>query len=160
MFRHLWMGLAVVLHSACITPEPVAESCEPVHEVAAEGLKAWLDAGCFETWTSESEVLQATMSDGHAQVFINPVLADSLASSMPEHPVGSAAVRVMYLPDRETVWGYALSVKADHVKNGEWFWFEHFEHHDTPTVSGHDASGCTGCHSGGADFVQSTWPLR
>ena len=160
MFARLWLAVHILSLAACVTSVEPHEPCGDVADVPSGELKAWLDAGCFDGWEAESGVLQATMSDGHAQVFINPVLAQSMVDGNALHPVGSAAVRVMYLPDLETVWGYALAVKSSHGGQDDWFWFEHFEHHEEPTVSSHDASGCQGCHASGADFIQSHWPLR
>ena len=74
--------------------------------------------------------------------------------------MGSAAVRVMYRDDQETVWGYALSLKAVDENEEAWFWLEQLEHQEETKTESFTADGCTGCHSSGVDFVQSNWPLR
>jgi hypothetical protein len=161
MFARLCLCLGVLLGASCVSEaEEVFDACSPLEEVQIHGLQSWLEHGCYGSWDAESGVLQATKSDGHAQIFINPVLRQSLAKNNAIHPMGSAAVRVMYLPDKKTVWGYALSMKTENGASEGWFWFEHFEHHAEPKTADFGAIGCTGCHSSGADFVQSSWPLR
>ena len=152
-----FLGLGM---ACCAPPDESPQACVPLGDVSTAGLKTWLDAKCFEGWVSESGVLEASKSDGLAQVFVNPLLADSLEAGNALHPPGSAAVRVMYLEDQATIWGYAMLFKPMDTPAQSWFWFEHFLHHEDPTVSATEAPGCTGCHSDGADFVQSQWPLR
>ena len=155
-----YVCLVSLLLASCASEVEVTEPCRVLGDVHADELPGWLEDGCYRSWDAESGVLQATKSDGHAQVFINPLLSESLTDGNETHPVGSAAVRVMYLEDQETVWGYALSVKMNKGEAADWFWFEHFGHHDEPKTSGFGVSGCIGCHSEGVDFVQSSWPLR
>ena len=160
MFVRIAVCLMAALVVSCASEAEVIERCDPLGEVQVADLRVWLEDGCYEAWDAESGVLQATKSDGHAQIFINSTLRESLMKSNAIHPVGSAAVRVMYLPDKETVWGYAFSMKTETNGAEDWFWFEHFDHHEEPKTAGFGVSGCTGCHSEGADFVQSSWPLR
>lgn len=146
--------------SGCGDVAEAPSLCAPPSEARVEVIERWLSTGCFETWDAESSVMEATQSDGQAQIYINPTLRDSLARQAPSHPVGSAAVRVIYLEDKATRWGHALSLKVDAGEGERWFWFERFENHEAATVASFEASGCTGCHAAGQDFVHSTWPLR
>ena len=97
------------------------------------------------------------------RVFVNEILAASLDAGNDEHPVGSEAVKEMYLPDGNLE-GWAVMVKTrDDSDSGQgWFWYE-----ATSTEPGADAfaSGngvplCFGCHSSGNDYVLTGWPLQ
>lgn len=161
MLARLWLCLSVLSVASCISEvDQLGDACAPLEDLQPEGLRAWLEEGCYTAWAAESGVLQATKSDGYAQIYINPALQQSLTANNTVHPRGSAAVRVMYLADKETLWGYALSMKTTNGPSEAWFWFEHFQHHEEPKTAEFGASGCAGCHASGADFVQSTWPLR
>ena len=157
-YLHLTLSLFIV--TACAPSLDSDNGCASLSDVPPQEMRLWLAQGCYLGWDSESRVLKATQSDSYAQIFINPELQGSLAHGYDRHPVGAGAVRVMYEPDQETVWGYALSLKVAHESDEDWFWFESFEHQEEPKVSGFAASGCIGCHATGVDFVQSEWPLR
>lgn len=158
--RHIGIVVsALVLYACASIPEENAP-CPPLNQVEAKDYLSWLDAGCYSEWESESDVLQATQSDGYAQVFLSPQLLLSLEQGADTHPVGAAAVRVMYLDDRKTVRGYSLSLKTHASNLDHWFWYEHFSNQESPLTARHNAPSCVGCHSHGSDFVQSTLPLR
>jgi hypothetical protein len=152
--------LSVLLAQACIPGLDEALDCPPLSDTSTPALEAWFAQKCYVEWDAESGVLPATMSDGHAQIFINPTLRDSLVERGAIHPLGSAAVRVIYMTDKQTVWGYALSLKTTDGAGAGWFWYERFVNTEAPKTATLGASGCTGCHASGVDFVQSSWPLR
>ena len=152
--------LGALLFQGCIPAADEDPLCPPLSDTSTPSLEAWFAQGCYEAWDAESGVLPATMSDGQAQIFVNPTLRDSLEAHATTHPLGAAAVRVIYEADAQTVWGYALSLKTTHDGDQRWFWYERFVNAETPKTASFDANGCTGCHESGTDFVQSGWPLR
>ena len=158
----MWLGLCLsgFALSGCASEFSGEGACSPPAEATAQALDAWLTLGCFTAWDAESEVLRATKSDSYAQIFINPTLSESLSQQNATHPVGSLAVRVIYLADKVTLWGHAVSLKASEGDAQGWFWFERFEEQEGPKTASFEAPGCTGCHGSGVDFVHSAWPLR
>jgi len=145
---------------ACSPPADRANSCPPLLQLDTSEYVGWLESECHANWTAESGILQATKSDGYAQVFLSPQLLLSLEQGADTHPVGSAALRVMYLDDRKTVRGYSISLKTHASNLDNWFWYEHFSNQESPLTARNNAPSCVGCHSHGSDFVQSTLPLR
>jgi hypothetical protein len=129
-------------------------------DLDAVDYSAWLNADCYGSWPGESGIFQATMSEGNAQVFLSPLLYESLEKGAAVHPVGSAAVRVMYKDDKQSVHGFALSLKVSAMGPDNWFWYERFLESAEPSTAGVEAPACQGCHSHGVDFAQSILPLR
>lgn len=126
-------------------------------------LHQWLLHDGYAEWEAESEVHPADNAGG-VRVFLNPVLSDSLADHNQVHPAGAAAVRELYEPDLATLRGWSALVKVEasaDVRPDAWMWLEVFETdaNAAPLVAALGASGCTGCHGQGVDFVQSTLPL-
>ena len=156
----LGLSLGALTLTGCASEFSEEGHCLPPAEATAVALDAWLSTACFLSWDAESRVLEATKSDSHAQIFINPTLRDSLMSQRVTHPPGSMAVRVIYLDDKVTLWGHAVSLKARTGDADAWFWFERFEDQEGVKTASSDAPGCTGCHGSGVDFVHSAWPLR
>jgi hypothetical protein len=178
--RHATIRLSLVFYMcACMACMPVSDTNNMAHlpteisEVAhncmvlseinlfeINEIKKWLTQGCYLKWDSESDILQATASDSYAQIFINPILRESLINQNTTHPLYSAAVRVMYQVDQESIWGYAVSLKTMNDHNEDWFWFEQLEHQEQAKTATFRATNCIGCHTLGMDLVQSVWPLR
>ena len=149
-------AILLTLCASCVHEEAPSTPCEALDAEAPEAIVHWIDQDCYVSWQSESRVLQATMSDSHAQIFVNPLLSGSLRQGEARHPDGAAAVRVIYHPDKTTVLGHALAFKT----SGNWFWFEHLRSQAQPGVATFDAGQCTDCHATGEDFIHSRWPLR
>ena len=97
------------------------------------------------------------------RVFVNEILAASLETGNDEHPVGSEAVKEMYLPDGNLE-GWAVMVKTQDDSDGGrgWFWYEAIstEPGADPFMSGNGIPLCFGCHSSGNDYVLTGWPLQ
>ncbi len=96
------------------------------------------------------------------RVFMNDILSASLEAGNEEHPVGSEAVKEMYLADG-TLEGWAVMVKtAMEGAGAAWFWYEatSTEPGADPFMSGNGIPLCAGCHSTGNDYVLTRWPLR
>ena len=96
------------------------------------------------------------------RVFMNDILSASLEAGNEEHPVGSEAVKEMYLADG-TLEGWAVMVKtATEGAGAAWFWYEatSTEPGADPFMSGNGIPLCAGCHSTGSDYVLTRWPLR
>ncbi len=97
------------------------------------------------------------------RVFMNAVLESSLRAGNASHPMGSEAVKEMYSADG-TLEGWAVMVKTNADSDGGkgWFWYEvaSVEPNAAPVASGNGVPLCFGCHSTGADYVLSDYPLR
>ena len=158
--RHISPILCGAILAGCLAVPNRSYDCSLPLDINPEEIEAWIQRGCFEGWASESAVLQATGSDGHAQIFVGPILEESLSEGRTVHPSGSTAVRVMYEPDKETVLGYAVVSKT--LNNGAWtwYWYEKLRHQPTANTAGFDVPNCTSCHGSGVDLIHSAWPLR
>ncbi len=143
---------------------------------AAPGMVPTVDAALHEylrnggyTSMSASESGQHPSVGPHSdfglpvRVFMNDILDASLRAGNESHPMGSEAVKEMYSADGELE-GWAVMVKTQENSAGGngWFWYE-----ATSTAPGTEAfaSGngvplCFGCHSTGADYVLTDYPLR
>ena len=97
------------------------------------------------------------------RVFMNATLAASLEAGNKQHPVGSEALKEMYLDDG-TLEGWAVMVKTqeDSDSGRGWFWYEatSTEPGADPFMSGNGIPLCAGCHSTGSDYLLTRWPLR
>ena len=154
------LALLPALLLSCGDYESHQAPCSELPKIGVTDISLWLSRTCYSNWPSESGVLQATRSDGLAQIFINPILAESMQNHGTSHPVNAAAVRVMYTPDGQTLRGYAMAIKTSRDGTPGWYWHEELLHQEAPRTSKVLAPGCTTCHAEGNDFVQSTWPLR
>ena len=94
------------------------------------------------------------------RAFINGTLAASLDAGNEQHPVGSEAVKEMYLADG-TLEGWAVMVKTqeDSDSGRGWFWYEATSTAPgaDPFMSGNGIPLCAGCHSTGSDYVLTQW---
>ena len=97
------------------------------------------------------------------RVYMNEVLESSLRAGNDSHPIGSEAVKEMFSADG-TLEGWAVMVKTQTGSDGGkgWFWYEvaSVEPNAAPVASGNGIPLCFGCHSTGADYVLSDYPLR
>ncbi|MGB1277950.1 MAG: hypothetical protein ACPG77_19545, partial [Nannocystaceae bacterium] len=127
-----------------------------------EALHGWVLDGQYSEWMSWSEVLPNGGIGGN-RVFLNDVLAESLADGQTHHPLGATAVREQYGEDLETLvgWAVATRISADDTSAEAWLWFEVFstDPDAEPAVAKPAAPGCVGCHGNATDFIHSTLPL-
>jgi len=124
-------------------------------------LDSFLDQGRYKTWPVESAPhSSAGPHFGRVLTFINETLRDSLEAGNASHPVGSASVKELFGPSGNDVLGYAVFVKtqADSDAGQGWYWYEIYN--DNVVVAASGAGLCTGCHSGGSDFVLTPFPLQ
>lgn len=135
--------------------------------VAPAALQTWLATRQYEGFAHEAAVKSSEGPHGKVRVFVNPLLAESLAAGASSHPLGAAAIKELYAQDGTTLSGWAVEVKvaasSDSGGRGKgWYWYEAFgtSASATPEVSALGAAGCTGCHAEGRDYVTTTWPLR
>lgn len=142
------------LPAAAEDPDPL------VVPTNSDDLLEWLVAEPYLDWPSESGIHRSTGPHfGDVQTWVTPALLDSLEAGNAEHPAGSATVKELYGSGSERR-GWSVSVKlADLSQGGEqWYWYEWFN--GSIVASGDGISVCTGCHSGGQDFVLTPIPLQ
>lgn len=147
--RAILITIAIAACSAPSTPASSSVCASP--PPASVALGDWLRAECYASWPAEAAIHTSSMNPSGIRVFLSPSLADSVARGDGDHPLGAAAVREIFSPDHATRVGWSASVKTE---NG-WYWYEEFDRHGKATVAGSDAPGCTGCHEGGRDLVQT-----
>lgn len=120
-------------------------------------LEPFLTAQDYLAWTPEptGQHESAGPHFGQVRVFINPTLAASLADGNTTHPQGSAAVKELY-GSSSTPLGFSYWVKLDpdSADGANLYWYEVYN--DTEYADAQGSSLCTGCHSGGNDFLLST----
>ena len=77
----------------------------------------------------------------------------------PSHPRCAAAVKELYGMGN-TLLGHAVMVKLeDDSADGQgWYWYELYD--GTVYANGPGETLCTGCHSSGADYFRSPFPLQ
>lgn len=127
----------------------------PTEEAA---LLAWLDAESYTSWPAESGIHASTGPHGDVRTFINATLEASLTASNAEHPLDSATVKELYDGDNNLI-GRSVMLKVEMGAGGDgWYWFEILN--DNVLADGTGAGGCTGCHSAGADFFRTPFPLQ
>lgn len=132
----------------------------PARDPAA--FNAWLKKKEYASWPKESAA-HASTGPHAASVLthINPKLDASMKAGNAEHPKGVAAVKEFLSNGQVT--GWAAYVKTDDASssgNG-WYWYEVFSlDANASAIEGQGKTTCTGCHSGGKDFVLSPYPLK
>ena len=74
-------------------------------------------------------------------------------------PVGAAAVKELFGSTGSEVLGYAVMVKVEEGTAADsWYYYE--DYNGTDYADGIGPGLCTGCHSGGTDYVLTPWPLQ
>lgn len=136
-----------------------AQELPPIESTAV--LEAWLAQGSYKTWAAESGVHPSTgPHGGNVRTFVNAVALASLAADNAEHPKDSATVKELYGGGVDEITGYAVSLKTAPESQGgaTWYWYENLN----GTIYAEDLGVglCTGCHSGGADFILTPYPLQ
>jgi hypothetical protein len=140
--------------SPTATPDAASVPTEPA------ALLAWLQAGNYLTWMTESAPHRsAGPHGGRVRTYLNDSLFTSLTQGSAEHPAASAAVKELYFGG-STVGGWAVMVKlADLSDSGRgWYWYEYFG--SGAPIAGTGLTLCSNCHSQGQDYLLSPFPLQ
>jgi hypothetical protein len=129
-----------------------------------DAIFAYLKARKYKDFAAESAAhASAGPHAGGVRVFVNAALDDSLKAKNPAHPKGAAAVKELNVIAGEPG-GWAVFVKtADDSQGGdEIYWYEILNTSDgsNPPFDGKGIGLCKNCHSGGADFYLSAYPLQ
>ena len=145
---------------------PSVESAVPTETAA---LFRFLKDGGYKEFPAKESAAHASRGP-HAKfgwpvrVFLDAKMNGSLKASNASHPVGAAIVKEMYDEKGDRLMGWAVMVKtgADSAGGKGWFWYETTNTRDATKVvaSGNGVPGCFGCHSTGADFVLTSFPLQ
>jgi hypothetical protein len=158
---------AVTPDADAVTPDadaatPDASGPDEVPPVTGAELLPWLQAGNYTAWEKESAVHEGLGPHfGDVRVFLNPILAESLAAGDVTYPAGAAAVKELYggagasSPGGWAVW---VKTEADSKGGDTLYWYEIFGASTYANSVG--ASLCTGCHSGGQDLLLTGYPLQ
>lgn len=78
-----------------------------------------------------------------------------------EHPKGSAAVKEFLSNGQVTGWAAYVKTEDASASGTGWYWYEVFSlDANASAIEGQGKATCTGCHSGGKDFVLSPYPLQ
>lgn len=126
----------------------------------AAALKGWLVAGNYLSWQAESAPHDSAGPHfGTVHAYLNAPLFDSLMAQNAAHPQGAAAVKELY-GNGNTVLGWSVSVKTAASSDGGqgWYWYEVYN--DQVFGDGNGDGTCVGCHSSGADYVRTPFPLQ
>ena len=129
----------------------------------ADALYTWLQTGAYTCWAHESVQHPSTgPHTGDVKTFVNAALDTSLKNGG-EHPVGAVAVKEFFEPSGTARRGWAVLVKNEpsSAAGQGFYWYELIG--TTPGSTRYEGQGstvCTGCHSGGTDFVLVPYPLR
>ncbi len=128
-----------------------------------ESLLKWLQAGSYKKWPKESAP-HRSMGPHKVLVltYLSPLLDRSLEAKGSIHPKGSAAVKEL-LDEVGKVAGWGVSVKSSTDSDGGkgWYWYEILGTTSSGSVvsQAHGQPLCSGCHTGGRDFVLIPHPL-
>jgi hypothetical protein len=153
-------AIAALMLTLAAAFAPAHASDMPPTDSAA--LLKWLQAESYKVWSKESAP-HRSMGPHQTLVvtYLNPALDKSMTAKSTAHPVGSAAVKEL-LDTAGKLNGWAVSVKTAANSDGGkgWYWYEILSAPSGNVVA--QANGvalCTGCHTGGRDFVLIPHPL-
>ena len=145
---------------------PVVSSAVPTQTAA---LFRFLKDGGYKEFAAKESAVHASRGP-HAKfgwpvrVFLDSKMDGSLKAGNDSHPTGAAIVKEMYSEKGDRLMGWAVMVKTGTDSDGGkgWFWYETTNTRDAAKVvaSGNGVPGCFGCHSTGADFVLTGFPLQ
>lgn len=151
--------------TSAVHPEQGAPGWVEGGVVDSRAMAAWMRGGYYRRWESSQGV--APSPQGPSRVYLSGALARSLEAGARRHPVGAIGVREIYEEDFMTLKAVNVLVKMDEgdAPDGtSWLWVELVDlgPGGEPSVEEPGAARCVACHaaSGGADFIQSGWPLR
>lgn len=135
----------------------LGESGQAANDDYTARLFKWLQQKKYAGFKAESAVhpSAAVAAHGDVRVFVNKKLADSMAAKSKSHPLGSAAIKELFKDGKHIGWAAMLKTNQDKGDGTGWYWYENLSTTDTtkPIAAGQGATLCTGCHSGGNDFV-------
>ena len=144
---------------------PLVRSAVPTDP---DKLFAYLKAGKYREFEAQ-ESANHPSTGPHSKfgrpvrVYLDPVLARSLADGNKQHPVGAAAVKEMFTESGKLE-GWAVSVKtaADSASGQGWFWYENTSttSNENPVAAGNGVPLCYGCHTPGRDYILTDFPLK
>lgn len=144
---------AMVLVALCIfgvgcgddqDPEGAQELWNRVH---AEKYQSWQRAPGFEMRRDSS-----APHGGASEIFLNPTMADAVASGATTWPVGSLIVKDGYA-GVESDASHVLVAAMEKRETG-WYWAEWDADSGGEAMYSGNPSICTGCHESGRDFVR------
>jgi hypothetical protein len=143
---------------------PPAPEDPPTEEAA---LAAWLAAGHYKGWPSESGLHPSTGPHfGDVRTFVNPTLHDSLEAGNAAHPKGAATVKELYGGGVELK-GWSVIIKGFdnstmQAAGDGWYWYESYD--GSVYASSFGAGLCVGCHAAShpdfKDHVLTPFPLQ
>lgn len=101
--------------------------------------------------------------DMPVQVYYSNKMSESLAAGDEEHPLGAGVVKELFENDAKTLLGWSVYVKTqkDSDDGNGYFWVEFLSTtnpNKVPAPAENGSSACVGCHSGGVDYVLSSFP--
>jgi len=145
---------------------PSVKSAVPTDSTA---LFQFLKDGEYKRFSAKESAAHASRGP-HAKlgwpvrVFVDSIMEASLKAGNDFHPAGASIVKEMYDETGEELMGWAVMVKtgSDSDSGKGWFWYETTDRQDAANVvaAGNGVPGCLGCHSVGADFVLTGFPLQ
>jgi hypothetical protein len=118
----------------------------------------WLQLQEYRCWLGEpSPHPSAGPHFGSVRVWFNPSLEEGLAGGVAPFPVDSVAIKELLGVDGDDVLGWSLARKvASGAGPSTWYWYEWYE--GSTFGAGVADPTCSGCHSGGADFILTPLP--
>ncbi len=130
--------------------------------VDSDLLADWTRAGGYLIWEHGPAPFRSTAGGG-TRIYVNDILAASLARGASVHPVGSIGIREVYYDDLMTLRGVNLTIKLEDGESAtNWLFVElyNLNPRGEPTVYERGAAVCMACHGNAPDFVRSSWPLQ
>lgn len=123
---------------------------------------AWLQKKEYAAWPKESAPHASTGPHASSVLtHLNPKLEASMKAGAVEHPKGSAAVKEFLSNGQVTGWAAYVKTADASASGTGWYWYEVFSTGaNASAIEGQGKTTCTGCHSGGKDFVLSPYPLQ
>lgn len=168
MTRALPLLAALTLFAACDSGSDEDENklngCD-VGPRDQEALQAWLEAGNYSSFESESvphltEGPHAMPDVDNVRVYMNECLTESIAAGNTVHPIGSMAVKELY-GTGDTVLDYAALIKVDDQSPDDGHdWYMHKIAGGEVKASETGPAACFDCHVMGTDFVQTPYPFQ
>ncbi|MBK8263073.1 MAG: hypothetical protein IPK80_17255 [Nannocystis sp.] len=125
-----------------------------------EQLLAWLESGAYDGWAAESKIHPSTgPHGGQVRTFLNAALNKSLSDGASVHPEGAASVKELW-GQGDAIIGWAVEIKVQPDSDGGkgWYWYELINGTEYGPALG--LGLCSGCHSGGVDYVLVPFPLQ
>lgn len=168
MKRWLTIFAVLVAVTGCSDDEttpPEGGACDVCDAPSeSDAIFEFLTSGDYTGWDKESAAHASTGPHGNpVLVYLSPVLSASLAAGNASHDRGSAVVKEFLADDMTTVEGWAAWVKieADSAGGDNIYWYENFSAtNNSPVADSLGAGGCSGCHSGGTDYLLIPYPLQ